>query len=173
MRLLRHFEFENVISMLDTFSPNESLDKFHDVYFVTQFMETDLAKVIKSCDTLEESHIKYIMLQVWSLSVLYRFRFINFILDFACVKVYSFCRCYSSWSNTIEYCSELDRDWHTSVGFWPGSEDEWADDRVCHNQMVSSARSNAQLEPLHQGSWPLELWVHYDWAVYPKASISR
>lgn len=63
MRLLKHFSFENVISMLDTFSPDQSLEGFRDVYFVTQYMEMDLQKVIAKC-SLEDSHVKYITLQI-------------------------------------------------------------------------------------------------------------
>ena len=64
LRLLVHLSFENVISMIDTFSPDHNLNNFKDIYFVTQYMETDLAKLIKSEAVLEDSHTKYIMLQV-------------------------------------------------------------------------------------------------------------
>ena len=55
-RLLKHFEFENMISLLDSFSPDSSMDQFKELYFVTQYMESDLGKVIKNCQ-LEESQI--------------------------------------------------------------------------------------------------------------------
>ena len=63
LRLLKHFSFENVISMKDTFSPDPSFEQFRDIYFVTQFMEMDLQKVVAEC-SLEDSHVKYITLQV-------------------------------------------------------------------------------------------------------------
>jgi len=47
IRLLRHFNHENIIRIVDLPVP-PSINNFEDVYMVTDLMETDLHKVIYS-----------------------------------------------------------------------------------------------------------------------------
>ncbi|XP_077567018.1 mitogen-activated protein kinase 12 [Stigmatopora nigra] len=63
LRLLKHIKHENVIGLLDVFTADLSLDKFHDFYLVMPFMGTDLAKVMK-LQRLSEEKIQYLVYQI-------------------------------------------------------------------------------------------------------------
>jgi len=62
VRLLRHFDHDNIIRILDMFPP-EGPD-FEDIYIVTDLMETDLHRVIYSKQPLTEEHAQYFVHQV-------------------------------------------------------------------------------------------------------------
>ncbi|GMH90698.1 hypothetical protein TrVE_jg5980 [Triparma verrucosa] len=62
IRLLRHFDHDNIIRILDIPVP-ASLD-FDDVYMVTDLMETDLHKVIYSRQPLSNDHSQYFLYQM-------------------------------------------------------------------------------------------------------------
>lgn len=47
-RLLKQIKHENVIGLLDVFSPAVSMSEMSDVYFVTHFMGADLNQIIKT-----------------------------------------------------------------------------------------------------------------------------
>ena len=47
-RLLKQIKHENVIGLLDVFSPASSMSDMSDVYFVTHFMGADLNQIIKT-----------------------------------------------------------------------------------------------------------------------------
>lgn len=47
-RLLKQIKHENVIGLLDVFSPAVSMSDMSDVYFVTHFMGADLNQIIKT-----------------------------------------------------------------------------------------------------------------------------
>jgi p38 MAP kinase len=47
-RLLKQIKHENVIGLLDVFSPANSMSEMSDVYFVTHFMGADLNQIIKT-----------------------------------------------------------------------------------------------------------------------------
>lgn len=53
MRLLNH---ENVLSLCNILVP-ESRTEYMDIYFISELMETDLAVIIKSNQTLTDEHI--------------------------------------------------------------------------------------------------------------------
>uniref|UniRef100_A0A0B7AIY3 mitogen-activated protein kinase n=1 Tax=Arion vulgaris TaxID=1028688 RepID=A0A0B7AIY3_9EUPU len=63
IRMLRHFRHENMINLLDIFTPNKSLTEFNDVYLVTQLMDTDLHDILK-CQALQDDHIKFLLYQI-------------------------------------------------------------------------------------------------------------
>ena len=63
IRVLKHVNHYNLISLLDCFSPADSIVGLRDVYLVTHLMTTDLGKVIKS-QRLSEEHIKFIVYQI-------------------------------------------------------------------------------------------------------------
>lgn len=63
LRLLKHFRHENVISMLDVFTPNDSLDNFFELYFVTHLMGADLNNIIRT-QSLTDDHVKFLTYQV-------------------------------------------------------------------------------------------------------------
>ncbi|XP_010632568.1 mitogen-activated protein kinase 12 isoform X3 [Fukomys damarensis] len=57
---MRH---ENVIGLLDVFTPDETLDDFTDFYLVMPFMGTDLGKLMKH-ETLSEDRIQFLAYQM-------------------------------------------------------------------------------------------------------------
>jgi len=63
LRLLKHFRHENVISMLDVFTPNNSLENFDELYFVTHLMGGDLNNIIKT-QALTDDHVQFFTYQV-------------------------------------------------------------------------------------------------------------
>jgi mitogen-activated protein kinase 1/3 len=64
IKLLRHFNHENIISILDILHP-ASLEDFKEVYLVQELMETDLHRVIRT-QTLSDDHCQYFIYQVCS-----------------------------------------------------------------------------------------------------------
>ncbi len=62
IKLLRHFEHENVISILDMFPPKST--DFEDIYIVTCLMETDLHRVVYSKQGLSDEHFQYFVYQI-------------------------------------------------------------------------------------------------------------
>ncbi|XP_040847624.1 mitogen-activated protein kinase 12 isoform X2 [Ochotona curzoniae] len=63
LRLLQHMRHENVIGLLDVFTPDESLDDFTDFYLVMPFMGTDLGKLMKH-EKLSEDRIQFLVYQM-------------------------------------------------------------------------------------------------------------
>lgn len=61
LRLLKHMKHENVISLLDCFTPCH--DDFQDVYMVTHLMGADLNNIIK-CQKLSDEHVQFLIYQV-------------------------------------------------------------------------------------------------------------
>ncbi|XP_044083891.1 mitogen-activated protein kinase 12 isoform X3 [Neovison vison] len=57
---MRH---ENVIGLLDVFTPDETLDDFTDFYLVMPFMGTDLGKLMKH-EKLSEDRIQFLVYQM-------------------------------------------------------------------------------------------------------------
>lgn len=65
MRLLRHFQHENVITLKDVYtSHNTTWQTFSDVYMVMELMDTDLHQVITSGQELTEEHFQYFTFQI-------------------------------------------------------------------------------------------------------------
>lgn len=63
IKLLRHFQHENVCGLYDLIEP-PSRDNFEDVYIVLEYMETDLHKIIYSKNELSDDHIQYFVYQI-------------------------------------------------------------------------------------------------------------
>ncbi|RDD43836.1 Mitogen-activated protein kinase 11 [Trichoplax sp. H2] len=63
MKLLMHMNQEQVISLLDTFTPTSGRSNFSDVYLVTPLMGADLNTVIK-CQPLSDDHVKFLVYQL-------------------------------------------------------------------------------------------------------------
>lgn len=57
MRLLNH---ENVLSIKCILQP-ESLEKFSELYVVSDLMETDLGQIIKSNQSLSDEHVQFFL----------------------------------------------------------------------------------------------------------------
>ena len=62
LKLLRHFQHENIISVLDVPAPSPYAS-FNEVYLVQELMPTDLHKVIRSQD-LSNDHCRYFIYQL-------------------------------------------------------------------------------------------------------------
>ncbi|XP_013875245.1 mitogen-activated protein kinase 14A isoform X2 [Austrofundulus limnaeus] len=63
LRLLKHMKHENVIGLLDVFSPAASLKEFKDLYFVTHLMGADLNNVVK-CQKLTDDQVQFLIYQI-------------------------------------------------------------------------------------------------------------
>ncbi|KAH8827777.1 mitogen activated protein kinase-like protein [Flagelloscypha sp. PMI_526] len=61
IKLLRHFQHENIISILDILKPAD-LSSFQEVFLVQELMETDLHRVIRT-QTLSDDHCQYFIYQ--------------------------------------------------------------------------------------------------------------
>ncbi|KAK9202881.1 hypothetical protein WN943_013134 [Citrus x changshan-huyou] len=91
IKLLRHMEHENVISIKDIIRPPKK-DTFNDVYIVYELMDTDLHQIIRSDQQLTDDHCQYFLYQllrglkyVHSASVLHRdLKPSNLLLNASC-----------------------------------------------------------------------------------------
>uniref|UniRef100_A0A3B4A511 mitogen-activated protein kinase n=1 Tax=Periophthalmus magnuspinnatus TaxID=409849 RepID=A0A3B4A511_9GOBI len=63
LRLLKHMKHENVIGLLDVFTPSTSLEEFNDVYLVTHLMGADLNNIVK-CQKLTDDHVQFLIYQI-------------------------------------------------------------------------------------------------------------
>ncbi|KAK9367517.1 kinase-like domain-containing protein [Lipomyces kononenkoae] len=61
IKLLKYFNHENIISILDIQRPS-SLETFTEVYLIQELMETDLHRVIRT-QTLSDDHCQYFIYQ--------------------------------------------------------------------------------------------------------------
>jgi tRNA A-37 threonylcarbamoyl transferase component Bud32 len=65
IKLLKHFEHENIVGILDMMPPAvKYVEDFNDVYIVTDLMETDLHRIIYSKQKLSMDHVQYFVYQV-------------------------------------------------------------------------------------------------------------
>ncbi|KAG5518124.1 hypothetical protein PMAC_003310 [Pneumocystis sp. 'macacae'] len=62
MKLLRYFNHENIISILDIQQPQD-FESFSEVYLIQELMETDMHRVIRTQD-LSDDHCQYFIYQV-------------------------------------------------------------------------------------------------------------
>jgi serine/threonine protein kinase len=63
IKLLSHFNHENVISIRDIMKPR-SKSRYEDIYIVNELMDTDLHQVIRSKQKLSDEHHQYFIYQV-------------------------------------------------------------------------------------------------------------
>ncbi|PWN94380.1 putative MAP kinase Kpp2 [Acaromyces ingoldii] len=61
IKLLRHFNHENIISILDIIKP-DSYESFSEVYLIQELMETDMHRVIRTQE-LSDDHCQYFIYQ--------------------------------------------------------------------------------------------------------------
>jgi tRNA A-37 threonylcarbamoyl transferase component Bud32 len=65
IKLLKHFKHENVVGIIDMMPPNvRHLEDYHDIYMVTDLMETDLHRIIYSKQKLSMDHVQYFAYQM-------------------------------------------------------------------------------------------------------------
>lgn len=63
MKILNHMDHENIICLIDAFSPQTTLQDFKDVYLVTPMMNADLAGIIRT-QQLRDDHIQFLVYQI-------------------------------------------------------------------------------------------------------------
>merc|ERR1712223_1321786 len=63
LRMLKHMVHENIIGLLDCFTPQSILDQFADVYMVTHLMGADLNNIIKT-QKLSDDHVQFLVYQI-------------------------------------------------------------------------------------------------------------
>ncbi|KAK6174816.1 hypothetical protein SNE40_013391 [Patella caerulea] len=61
--MLKHMDHENIINLLDVFTPQMSLDAFSDVYMVTPLMGADLNNILKT-QKLSDDHVQFLVYQI-------------------------------------------------------------------------------------------------------------
>lgn len=63
VKLLRHFDHENVVGLRDMMNPPLE-EPFNDVYIVLDLMDTDMERIIQSSNDLTDHHVQYFIYQV-------------------------------------------------------------------------------------------------------------
>lgn len=63
IKLLRHLQHPNLIAIQDILRP-ASYEKYDDVYMVSEHMDTDLHKILRSPQPLTDRHIQYFLYQI-------------------------------------------------------------------------------------------------------------
>jgi len=63
VRMLLHFNHENVISLLDIYTPNTSMGNFEELYLVTHLMGADLNNIVKT-QKLSDEHVAFLVYQI-------------------------------------------------------------------------------------------------------------
>merc|ERR1712156_1400006 len=63
LRMLKHMVHENIIGLLDCFTPQSTLDQFADVYMVTHLMGADLNNIVKT-QKLSDDHVQFLVYQI-------------------------------------------------------------------------------------------------------------
>ncbi|MFH4979896.1 hypothetical protein AB6A40_006605 [Gnathostoma spinigerum] len=63
IKLLRSMNHENVIDMLDVFTPDKDAASMQDVYFVSMLMGADLSNILK-IQRLSDDHVQFLVYQI-------------------------------------------------------------------------------------------------------------
>lgn len=63
LRMLKHMDHENVIYLIDCFTPTVTLQDFQDVYLVTPLMGADLNNILKT-QQLSDDHVQFLIYQI-------------------------------------------------------------------------------------------------------------
>eukprot|EP00092_Neocalanus_flemingeri_P011404 GFUD01012287.1.p1 GENE.GFUD01012287.1~~GFUD01012287.1.p1 ORF type:complete len:363 (-),score=81.00 GFUD01012287.1:85-1173(-) len=63
LRMLKHMKHENIIELLDCFTPHNNIEEFSEVYMVTPLMDLDLNNIIK-IQKLTDDQVKFIIYQI-------------------------------------------------------------------------------------------------------------
>lgn len=64
IKLMKMFNHENVIRVLDLIPPSPACEEFDEIYIVQDLMETDLHRIIYSKQPLSIDHIQYFVYQI-------------------------------------------------------------------------------------------------------------
>lgn len=65
LRLLRHFRgHENIVCIKDIIETPKGQSKFKDIFIITDLMDTDLHRIIRSSQGLSDDHVRYFTYQI-------------------------------------------------------------------------------------------------------------
>mmetsp|Transcript_29138 Transcript_29138/g.48988 ORF Transcript_29138/g.48988 Transcript_29138/m.48988 type:complete len:415 (+) Transcript_29138:129-1373(+) len=65
IKLLNHFDkHDNIITILDIMTNPPNKEHFDDIYIVTNLMESDLERIIRSRQVLTDQHLQYFLFQI-------------------------------------------------------------------------------------------------------------
>ncbi|KAG8343755.1 Protein kinase domain [Trypanosoma vivax] len=62
--MMRFFNHENLLHVMDILPPMENYEEFRDVYIVTPLKDVDMNVVLRSRQVLEEAHVRYFVYQI-------------------------------------------------------------------------------------------------------------
>ncbi|KAF6020572.1 MAPK14 [Bugula neritina] len=63
IKMLKHMNHENIIGLLAIFTPATSIEKFSDVYLVTNLMGADLNNIVRT-QKLTDEHVQFLIYQI-------------------------------------------------------------------------------------------------------------
>lgn len=63
LRMLKHMNHENVIGLLDVFTPANTINNFNQLYMVTHLMGADLNNIIRT-QKLSDDHVQFLVYQI-------------------------------------------------------------------------------------------------------------
>ena len=63
LRMLKHMKHDNIIGLLDVFTPAKSLNEFNDVYMVMHLLGADLNNIVKT-QKLSDDHVQFLIYQI-------------------------------------------------------------------------------------------------------------
>ncbi|CAB3361108.1 mitogen-activated protein kinase p38a-like isoform X2 [Cloeon dipterum] len=63
LRMLKHMNHENVIGLLDVFTPSKNLEEFDQLYLVTHLMGADLNNIVRT-QKLSDDHVQFLVYQI-------------------------------------------------------------------------------------------------------------
>ncbi|KAF2349996.1 Protein kinase domain [Trinorchestia longiramus] len=63
LKMLMHMDHENVIGLLDAFTPSSTYEGFQDIYMVSPLMGADLNNIVKT-QKLSDDHVQFLIYQV-------------------------------------------------------------------------------------------------------------
>nr|AVK87131.1 mitogen-activated protein kinase p38 [Anadara broughtonii] len=63
IRMLKHMNHENIIGLLDVFTPTTTYEEFNDVYLVAPLMGADMSNILKT-QKLSDDHVQFLVYQI-------------------------------------------------------------------------------------------------------------
>lgn len=172
MRMLKHMKHDNIIGLLDVFTPSTSLEDFNDVYLVTPLMGADLNNIVKT-QKLSDDHVQFLVYQilrgmkyVHSAGIIHRVKHASFF------EYYLIFKSLIPGFKTFQYRRQRGL-WTADSGFRFGQTDGKWNDGLCGHPLVQSTWNYAQLDALSSNGWHVVSWMHYGWNVDWSHLISR
>lgn len=65
IKLLKHVKHENIIDLLDIYTPDKCTSKFDNIYLVTPYLEMTLGHLLKTKTLLTDDQLEFIVFQVF------------------------------------------------------------------------------------------------------------